>query len=237
MAAPMAKIKQVFKVEMLNLQQEATIKSPLYLFKLNNRYTYWYYLSHREYDNCKKARIFITFHNNTCWSRHVGLKSVPPKQKSNTHTYHVISLGRKKSKRSCIFDWKQANITQRTHGWWKRESMRITCGLPTMRSHGQRSNWWSLYKYCQRNIFWPLCLKIVKLSSVDASWEWMFPIDVLVTWSKVKVKLLSAVYSISYGSTYESRSNYQLQIREMEHLKKLSLILPSNQADKTLNSI
>ena len=46
------------------------------------------------------------------------------------------------------------------------------------RSHGQRSNRWSLYKYCPLNIFWPLCLKIAKLSSVDASWEWMFPIDV-----------------------------------------------------------
>ena len=47
---------------------------------------------------------------------------------------HVISLGRKRSQRSCIFDWKQANVTRWTHGWWKRESMRITRGLPTMHS-------------------------------------------------------------------------------------------------------
>ena len=41
----MAKIKQVFIVEKLNPQQEETIK-----------------------------RIFKTFHNNTCWFRHVGMK-------------------------------------------------------------------------------------------------------------------------------------------------------------------
>ena len=49
MAVPMAKIKQVFIVEKLNPQQEETIKSLLHLIKLNNKYTYWYYLSHREY--------------------------------------------------------------------------------------------------------------------------------------------------------------------------------------------
>ena len=54
MAAPMAKIKQVFDVKKLNPQQEETIKSLLHLMKLNNKYTYWYYLSHREYNNCKK---------------------------------------------------------------------------------------------------------------------------------------------------------------------------------------
>ena len=64
----------------------------------------------------------------------LGLKSAPSKQKSSTHTEHVISLGRKRSQRSCIFDWKQANIAKKTHGWWKRESIRITRGhgLPTM---------------------------------------------------------------------------------------------------------
>ena len=80
MAAPIAKIKQVFKVEKFNPQQEEIIKSLLHVIKLNNKYTYW------EYDNCKRARVFITFHNNRCWFRHVGLKSSPPKQKSNTHT-------------------------------------------------------------------------------------------------------------------------------------------------------
>ena len=44
-------------------------------------------------------------------------------------------MGRKRSQRSCIFDWKQANLTRWTHGWWKRESMRITRGLPTMLIH------------------------------------------------------------------------------------------------------
>ena len=64
----------------------------------------------------------------------LGLKSAPSKQKSITHTEHVISLGRKRSQRSCIFDWKQANIARKTHGWWKRGSIKITRGhgLPTM---------------------------------------------------------------------------------------------------------
>ena len=53
MAAPMAKIKQIFKVEKLNLQLKETIKSLLHLIKLNDNYTYWYYLSHREYNNCQ----------------------------------------------------------------------------------------------------------------------------------------------------------------------------------------
>ena len=44
-------------------------------------------------------------------------------------------------------------------------------------------------------------------------------------------------FSISYQSSYESRSNCQLQTKEMQHLKILLLILPSNQADKTLNGI
>ena len=65
----------------------------------------------------------------------------------------------------------------------------------------------------------------------------MFLIDVQVTWSKFKVKLLSAVYSLSYESSYESKANYQLQTIEMYHLKKLWLISPSNQADKTFTSI
>ena len=60
------------------------------------------------------------------------LKSAPPKQKSNTHTLHVISLGRKELQRLCIFNWKQANVVRLPHGWWKRESMRIIRGLPTM---------------------------------------------------------------------------------------------------------
>ena len=38
-------------------------------------------------------------------------------------------MGRKRPQRSCIFDWKQANVTRWTHRWWKRESMRITCWL------------------------------------------------------------------------------------------------------------
>ena len=46
---------KVFKVEKLNPQQEETIKSLLHLLKLNNKYIYWYYLSHREYNNCKKS--------------------------------------------------------------------------------------------------------------------------------------------------------------------------------------
>ena len=66
MAALMAKLKQVFKVENLNPQKEETTKSLLHLIKLNNKYTYWYYFSRREHNNCKKARISITFHNNRC---------------------------------------------------------------------------------------------------------------------------------------------------------------------------
>ena len=57
-------------------------------------------------------------------------------------------------------------------------------------------------KSCPLNISWPLCLKIAKSGPVDALREWMFPIDVQVTWSMVKVKLfvliLSAVNSIFY---------------------------------------
>ena len=68
----------------------------------------------------------IKFHPNKIYSEN-------PKLNSNTHTLHVISLSRKRSQRSCIFDWKQANVTRWTHGWWKRESMRITRGLPTMK--------------------------------------------------------------------------------------------------------
>ena len=92
MAALIAKIQQVFKVGKFNPQREEIIKTLLHLIKLNNEYTYWYYLSHLEYDNCKRARLFITFHNNTCWFRHVDLKSAPPKQKSNTHTLHSFDI-------------------------------------------------------------------------------------------------------------------------------------------------
>ena len=42
-------------------------------------------------------------------------------------------------------------------------------------------------------IFWPLCLKVVKLDTVDAPREYMVPIDFKVTWSKVKVTLLVCV--------------------------------------------
>ena len=42
MAAPMAKLKQIFKVEKLNPQKEESIKSLLHWIKLNNKYTYWY---------------------------------------------------------------------------------------------------------------------------------------------------------------------------------------------------
>ena len=52
MAAPMAKIKQVFKVEKLNSQQEETSKSFLHLIKVKIKYTYKYYLSYREYNTC-----------------------------------------------------------------------------------------------------------------------------------------------------------------------------------------
>ena len=48
MEAPIAKMKQVFEVEKLNPQQDETIKSlKLHLIKLNNKYAFWYYLSHR----------------------------------------------------------------------------------------------------------------------------------------------------------------------------------------------
>ena len=61
----MAKIKQLFKVDKLNPQQEETLKSLLDLIKLTYKYTNWFHLSHGEYNNHKKARIFITFLNNT----------------------------------------------------------------------------------------------------------------------------------------------------------------------------
>ena len=47
-----------------------------------------------------------------------------------------------------------------------------------------RSNCWSLYKCCLFNLY----LKNVKLGSVDALREEMFPIDFQVMWSKIKVK-------------------------------------------------
>ena len=59
------KIKQIFKVDKLNPQQEETLKILLDLIKLDYKYTYWFHLSHGEYNNLKKARIFIKFHNNT----------------------------------------------------------------------------------------------------------------------------------------------------------------------------
>ena len=63
----------------------------------------------------------------TCWFEKRTFET------EEQHAYiHVISLGRKRSQRSCIFDWKQANVTRWIHGWWKRESMRINRGLPTM---------------------------------------------------------------------------------------------------------
>ena len=56
-----------------------------------------------------------------------------------------IQLGRKRSQRSCIFDWKRTSQDGPTgdergnrrespvgYRWWKRKSMRITRGLPTM---------------------------------------------------------------------------------------------------------
>ena len=88
----MAKIKQIFKVKKLNLQYKVSIKSLLHLIKLNNKYTYCYYLFIENIITVKKNRIFITFHNKTCWFRHVGLKSAPPKQKSNMHTEDVTEV-------------------------------------------------------------------------------------------------------------------------------------------------
>ena len=62
----------------------------------------------------------------------------------------------------------------------------------------------------------------------------VFPIDIQITWPNVKVKLLSAAYLISYDSSCESRSNYQLQTIEMRHLKISSPILSANQVDYSL---
>ena len=62
----------------------------------------------------------------------------------------------------------------------------------------------------------------------------VFPTEIQITWPKLKVKLLSAAYLIFYDSSCESRSNYQLQTIEMQHLRISSLILPSNQFDYNL---
>ena len=87
------------------------------------------------------------------------IHSENPKLKSNTHTQHVISLGRKRSQRSCIFDWKQANVTRWTHGWWKRELMGITRGLPTMRCL-RRLRW-----YIWKNVLISQVINTLKLKS------------------------------------------------------------------------
>ena len=111
---------------------------------------------------------------------------------------------------------------------------------------GQSSNYWSLYKGCSLNIFWPFCLKVASLGIMDAHGMYMTPSDFQFTWSKVKVKLLvlipSAVYTISYDllisiDSYELRSHYELQSIDMQHLKKMSLFSPSNQTDKTIASL
>ena len=120
------------------------------------------------------------------------------------------------------------------------ESCQTWCGCPLrvddpywFSGHvvkGQSQNYWSLYKGCSLNIFWPFCLKVASLGIMDAPGKYMTPSDFQFTWSKVKVKLLvlipSAVYTISYDllfsiDSYELRSNYQLQPIEMQHLKKL----------------
>ena len=70
-------------------------------------------------------------------------------------------------------------------------------------------------------------------------------------WSKVKVKLLifilTVFYSICYDNlipiditkvtSYKSRSNCKLQLWKCSIIKKTLIILPSNQAGKTLTSI
>ena len=44
-------------------------------------------------------------------------------------------------------------------------------------------------KLLSAQYFFTLCLKVTKLDIADAPLEWIFPINVQVTWSKVKVKV------------------------------------------------
>ena len=104
-----------------------------------------------------------------------------------------------------------ALLTFRSHGQRSRSnyfSLKNVCSISLDAFAGKFLNlvqwiplvsWWpllifrskcrSLYKCCPFNICWPLCLKITKLSTVDAPKEGMFPIDVQVTRSKVNVGL------------------------------------------------
>ena len=84
--------------------------------------------------------------------------------------------------------------------------------------------------------FWPICVEVDKISTVEAPRDKMFHTDFQVTWSKVKVKLLVliiiVVFLISYDplisinikkvKSSESRSNYQLQTIEISLRKSSS---------------
>ena len=105
-----------------------------------------------------------------------------------------ILMSRSWSKSNC---WFLKQICLLNISWllcWKVAKLGIVNALwfqLMFNSHGLRScsNCWSLNK-CPLNIFWLPCLKFPKHRTVDATKKEMFPIDFLVTLSKVKVKLL-----------------------------------------------
>ena len=76
----MAKIKQIFKVEKLNQQQEDTIKLLLHLIKLNNKHT------------TSVIENIITVNK-----RPMGHITLLRKQFNSTHDYHNVNLEKKNS--------------------------------------------------------------------------------------------------------------------------------------------
>ena len=77
--------------------------------------------------------------------------------------------------------------------WWCLRMSEIlssgTINSNKTKTKNQRTNCESLKK-CLLNISWLLCWKVAKLGTGNAPAEYKDPIDVWVTWSKVKVKLL-----------------------------------------------
>ena len=100
-------------------------------------------------------------------------------------------------------------------------------------------------KYCPLNIFWRICLKIAKLSQTQYSGcslrvdvpYWCSGHMVKGHGQNVGLNPKCCVFNIIWIYLWINESNYHLQTIEMQHLKKVSLILQSNQADKTLISI
>ena len=110
------------------------------------------------------------------------------------------------------FAWKLPNSVQ----WMPLKSRWLQLILRSY-DHRSRSSCWSLKNRCPLNIY----ILTPLLENCQTRYNGcLLRVDqcsllIQVTWSKFKVKLLSAVYSLSYQSSYESKSNYQLQTIEM----------------------